>query len=280
MKKRYVGLITFIFLFNFSIFAEGEHHHDHMMKETPPAVTTDNLDIANAVGVDEKLGTVLPLDKLRFTNEKREEVTLKQVIQKPTLLLLVFYHCTMTCSLMLGELSGVVQHMDQALGKDYQIISVSFDDEDDTEVAIDRKKNFLHLLEEDQHQLDAWTFLTGSATNIKTLTEGVGFRYKKMGPRNFVHPNVLIALSPEGKVIRYLYGPSFLPFDVSMALTEAAKGTPGVSIKRILSYCLIYDSKNKKYMVNFTRIGGALVLSSLGVFLFFTIRRPKNKKIN
>ena len=47
-----------------------------------------------------------------------------------------------------------------------------------------------------------------------------------MTPRQaqYAHPAVIMVLTPEGKVARYLYGIKFNPRDIRFALTEASEG--------------------------------------------------------
>ena len=80
-------------------------------------------------------------------------------------------------------------------------------------------------------------------------------------------------LAPDGTVIRYLYGPRFLPFDVGMALTEAAKGTPGLSIRKLLTYCFDYDPESKSYMVRSFRLLALGIVALLGILFFFIVRK-------
>jgi protein SCO1/2 len=89
-------------------------------------------------------------------------------------------------------------------------------------------------------------------------------------------------LSKDGKIIRYLYGPNFLPFDLGMALTEAEKGTPGLSIKRgVMSFCFGYDPAKKTYAFKLFRITGTVVLIVLAGFIIFLLYPSKrNAKDN
>ena len=111
--------------------------------------------------------------------------------------------------------------------------------------------------------------------NIRSLTEAIGFKFKRTGKHLFVHPNVLVALAPDGSIIRYLYGPSFLPFDIGMALTEAAKGTPGISIRKLLTYCFDYDAESKSYIFKSFRLVAVGILILLLLFFLLVLRKGK-----
>ena len=122
---------------------------------------------------------------------------------------------------------------------------------------------------------EAWSFLTGDRESIRSLTDGIGFRFKRTQEHLFIHPNVLLALAPDGTVIRYLYGPSFLPFDIGMALTEAAKGTPGLSIRRLLTYCFDYDAESRSYIFKSFRLLAVGILILLLAFFLLVLRKGK-----
>lgn len=226
-------------------------------------------EVARKVGVVEKLGQKIDLS-LQFFDENKKLVSLGEIINgRPTLLLLVFYSCPTTCSVMMAELGNALGGVSKK--DDYQVLSISFDDEESPIAASRLKGNFIHLPGDD-FPPNKWRFLWGNNHNVKKLTKSLGYNYFKLEKHNFVHPNVLMSLSGDGTIIRYLHGPNFLPFDLSMAITEAMKGTPATSIKKILSYCFSYDSKGKKYVFNAFRVIGTSIILTLIFFFVFLIR--------
>ena len=109
----------------------------------------------------------------------------------------------------------------------------------------------------------------------------VGFKVKKEG-KEYIHPGTLIVISPKGKITRYLYGSDhFLPFDLKMAIAEAAEEKSGPTINKMLKYCFTYDPEGQKYVLNFTKISGSIILL-LAILLLGTlvIKGRKHKKIN
>jgi protein SCO1/2 len=175
---------------------------------------------------------------------------------------------------MLASLSQAVNDVPLVPGKEYQILALSFDAEDTPETAGKAKENYFKLITK-KFPHEEWKFVTGRQKEIDLMMNALGYRLKKTGPKMFIHPNVLIIIAPDGQIIRYLYGMNFLPFDIGMALTEAAKGTPHISIRRILTYCFDYDSKSKTYVFKSFRIAALSILLLLTVFLFFLLRKGK-----
>ncbi|MCG6909796.1 MAG: SCO family protein [Deltaproteobacteria bacterium] len=223
------------------------------------------------VGVDEKLGAFIDLN-LAFQDENGRVLRLGDFIEKPTLILPVYYYCPGACSTMLANLASAVNKVPLSPGEAYQVLAVSFDADETPALAREAKNNYFPLIQRTFPE-DQWKFLTGKQAQIDRLLHDLGYRLKKTGPHTFIHPTVLIVVSGEGQIIRYLYGNFFLPFDIGMALSEAAKGTPQLSIRRVLSYCFAYDPQKGRYVVSLFRISAAGIILMLGLFLLFLLRK-------
>jgi protein SCO1/2 len=87
-----------------------------------------------------------------------------------------------------------------------------------------------------------------------------------------------VAVAPGGKVVRYLYGSSFLPFDITMAGTEAARGQTGLSVKRLLSFCYNYDPQGRRYVFDILRVSGYTIVGFVAVFLAWLLLGGKKKR--
>ncbi|MCX6251629.1 MAG: SCO family protein [Bacteroidetes bacterium] len=232
-----------------------------------------------AVGVFEHLGSTIPQD-LTFQNEAGVKIHFGDIIDKPTILTLVYFDCPGLCSPLLDGISDVIEKMDMELGKDYQVVTVSFNYQDTPEKAVEKKKTFLKR--HSKSHANDWIYLTGDSTNIYGLVNAVGFKFKRTG-NDFIHPGCITILSKTGKITRYLYGVSFLPLDVKLALLEAQKGITRPTINRILEYCFTYDPEGRKYTLAVTKISATLIIF-FAVVLFLTliiqtrIKRRKKKK--
>jgi len=224
------------------------------------------------IGIDEKIGQTIPLD-VEFFDEKGYLVALKDVIKKPTILNFVYYRCPGICSPILIELTTIVNHIDLEMGRDFQILTVSFDEREKPELAAAKRENYFGLLKK-QIPDDSWKFLTGDSAAIHRLTDAAGFMFKREG-NDFLHAGAIIAVSPEGKIARYLYGTQYLPFDVKMAITEASEGRTGPTITKILSYCYSYNPDGRKYVFDVTRVAGAVILLFAVAFVVYLTVKPK-----
>lgn len=229
------------------------------------------------VGVAEHLDTIIPAG-LTFNNEQNQPVQLKSLITRPTILVLIYYDCPGICPMILSSVSDVIENMGMEMGKDYQVVTVSFNDNDTPARAVEKKPNYLRKYSK-QHASD-WYWLTGDSANIYGLTHAVGFNFTRAG-NDFIHPSLITILSPTGKITRYLYGTSFLPFDVKMALIEARKGQSRPTINRVLEYCFSYDPEGRRYTLQVTKIAATLIIFFAAMlFLILIIRSNRKKQIS
>ena len=228
------------------------------------------------IAINEKLGTRVPLDT-PFYNEKGETVTLKEFVNKPTVIAPVYLSCNNTCPLLLMGLADAIEKSKLRPGKDYQVLAVSFDEKDTPEIASEKKPGYLKATNIPFPD-DAWRFLTGSAESIQKFTQAVGFQYKKED-KGFSHPVTLIFLSPDGKIVRYLYGVTFLPFEFELAITEAAQGTPVSIARRALMYCMSYDAQGKRYVFNTLKVVATLmVVTIVSFFIYLVVTSRKYRR--
>ena len=245
---------------------------------------------ANQLGLNEKLGNMVPLD-LTFINEKGKSVTLKKLMDgKPTMISLNYFRYAGICTPQLNDMAKMLGRLDLAENLDYKVLTISFAEDEGHELAAAKRKTMLHSIQRNFVQ-DAWHFVIGENNSSAVLADKVGFAYQKTispaGVVDYVHPGVLIMLSPEGKVTRYLNGIEQLPFDVKMALMEAGEGKIGPTIAKNLLYCFAYDPKAKTYIFKWEKIAGVvmtLIMIGFFIYLIKTSRReedePQNKGDN
>ncbi len=234
------------------------------------------VDQSEEVAVIEHLGETIPLD-LKFVNEKFDTLTLRQIINKPTILSFVYFDCPGLCSPLLDGVGEVIKKTDMVLGKDYQVITISFNYRDTPDKAKAKKDRFVERYSKGNG--DGWIFLTTDSTTIYKITHAAGFITKAVG-LDFVHPSAIIAVSPQGMITRYLYGIKFLPIDFKMAIIEANKEQPRTSIQKIMMVCYTYDPENKQFSLDVTKIIGTIIAFFLFVFIIAYLIKPKRKNKN
>ena len=236
----------------------------------------------NNIGIEEHLGDNIPLD-LEFVNSNNERVKLSEFFLdgKPVILNLVYFGCPRVCNFALSGVVDVVNNLSSvSLGRDFKILTISFDERDDFKDSKLKISEFYNLVNNYHYPKGNWHFLTGDKDNIVKLTESVGFKFEKDG-EEFAHPSSLIIITPDAKVARYLYGINHDENDLKLALLEATKGEIGNSklINKALLFCYEFDPVGRKYALkalNVVKAGGVFTLLSLGFFLTYYWRREGN----
>jgi len=236
--------------------------------------------ILNGVGIEQHLNTQLPLG-LSFTDDAGKQVALGSYFgKKPAILALVYYQCPMLCSEELNGLTSALQMVRFVPGKDFNVVVVSIDPSEGTELAAAKKRTYLKRYGHPE-TADGWHFLTGTQANIDALTKAVGFGYVKIpGPdgrlTQFAHASSIQIVTPEGKLAQYYMGVEFSPKDLLLGLNEASSNRIGSPVDNILTYCYHYDPKTNTHDLIIARViqlGGFLTLVLLGGFMWVMFRR-------
>jgi protein SCO1 len=230
-----------------------------------------------AVGLDEHLGAKIPLD-LVLRDEQGKPVRLGDLTTVPTIILPVYYSCTNVCVSLQARMASALQKVGRRPVEDYRVISVSFDENETPQMATRSRKLYLGAMNTPFPE-EGWRFLTGDATAIRRLTDAIGFRFQRQG-RDFLHPVACLIVSPDGTIVRYLYGTAILPKDLALALVEAKSGIAGVSVRKLMEYCFTYDPTGKTYVFNLLRVSALVVIMAAGGFLVFLLLGGKNRRPN
>lgn len=249
------------------------------------------------VYLEQKIGAEIPL-RAEFKDETGRKVTLGDYFdgKRPVLLTLNYFRCPMLCGLQLnallnggdlarmeGRRSGL-QGLDWTPGKEFTLVTVSFDPLETPNLARLKKQNYMKVYGRPA-AAGGWHFLTGLKNNIQSLTEAVGFHYKwNVERREYAHPMAVVACTPDGKVSQYLTGFVYETEDLKRALETASRGEAGSLLHQALVFtCFQYDPGAGTYAADAMKImrsGGMLTVLALGIFLFILWRRSARQKAN
>lgn len=225
----------------------------------------------DGIGINEKLGTQLDLSML-VRNEKGEMVPLSTYFDgvHPVILSPVYFACPGLCNFHLNGLVDTLKTMEWSIGHKFQMIAFSFDDREQSDVALKKKENYLKIY--DRAGADkGWHFLTANADVVKKLTDSVGFQYKwNEEAKEWAHASAAIVLTPDGKISRYLHGILFEKNDVKLALGDATSGKIGSLVDRMVWYCFKYDPHQSKYTLyafRLVQLGGVVIILVLAGLL-------------
>jgi protein SCO1 len=228
------------------------------------------------VGMRQNLNQPIPAD-LTFTDDLGRTVRLGDYFgKKPIILNLVYFTCPMLCGEVLSGLENSLRMMKFDVGKEFDVITVSFDPHDTPEAAAKKKSEFLRRYNRPGAE-QGWHFLVGHQDAIDSLTRAAGFDYEyDPKTRQFAHTAAILILTPEGRVAQYYYGIEYPPKDLRLGLVEAGTGKIGNVVDALLLYCYHYDPEQGKYsatILRVLRLAGVATMLFIGTLIFVMIRR-------
>lgn len=241
----------------------------------PPALLND-------VAIEQNLNAQVPLD-LAFKDENGRNVRLADYFgQKPVVLALVYYDCPMLCTEVLNGMATSFRLLKFDVGKEFNVVTVSFDPKETPQLAAAKKKTYLQRYDRAGAE-NGWHFLTGQEPSIKALTNAVGFHYQwDPQTQQYAHATAIMVLTPQGKLAQYFYGVEYSPRDLRLGLIQASQNKIGTLVDQVLLYCYHYDPRSGKYGAIVSRIisiAGAITVVVLGGFLILMFRlEPKAVK--
>jgi protein SCO1 len=234
------------------------------------------------VGIEQRLNEQIPLD-LTFRDEAGKTVRLGDYFgKKPVVLNFVYYRCPMLCPELLIGLQSALRMLKFDVGKEFDVITVSFDPNDTPEIAAAKKAEVLARYKRPGAE-NGWHFLTGSQESIAALTQAAGFEYefdKTTG--QFAHSTAIMVVTPTGKLAQYYYGVDFPPNDLRLALIQASNNKIGNLADAVLLYCFHYDPATGRYSAIISRIiqlAGGFTILSLGILLLVLLRRGPDHEL-
>ena len=267
----------------FGLHAQVSSYGDKQMGPT----NDEKPQVLNGVGISQHLNQQLPLNTV-FTDETGKQVRLGQFFgHVPAILALVYYQCPMLCSEELNGLTGALQMVKYVPGKDFNVVVVSIDPSEGSDLAAAKKRSYLKRYGHPE-TADGWHFLTGTQPNIDALAQAAGFRYVRIpGPdgklTQFAHASSIEIVTPEGKLAQYYMGVEYSPKDLLLGLDEASSNRIGSPVDNILTYCYHYDPQANTHSLIVARIvqlGGFLTVVLLGGFMFVMFRKDYRQEHN
>jgi len=228
------------------------------------------------VGIQQNLNQEIPAN-LAFTDDLGRSLHLGDYFGKrPLILNLVYYNCPMLCGEVLSGLEHSLGMMQFDVGKEFDVITVSFDPSETPEMAAKKKSEFLRRYKRAGAE-QGWHFLVGKPDAIDALTKAAGFQYQyDAKTKQFAHATAILVLTPEGRIAQYYYGVEYPPKDLRLGLVEAGKGKIGDIVDQLLLYCYHYDPEQGKYsatILRVLRLAGVATMLCIGTLIFVMIRR-------
>ena len=284
--KLHFGKNAFFIFFALTVAAVNAAADPVVLQGDPKKVPAE----LEGVGVTEHLGEKVNLSGVEFVDSadgKTKKLSEFFSAGKPVLLNLAYYECPMLCTLVLNGLTEGMKGLGWTIGKEFQVVTVSINPKEESKMALAKKDSHLEEYfdgsKRDQDAAKAgWHFLTGTEDQIKKLSDQVGFNFKYDSvQKQYAHPAVTFVLTPEGTISRYLYGVTYRPRDLKLALLEASQGKIGNVFDRLLMFCYHYEPSARGYSLQAFRVmqlGAAFTALLLGSYLgIFWTRQRKGK---
>jgi len=241
-------------------------------------------DAMKRAGFEQRHNAQLPMDTI-VRNEKGESITFGSLFdERPVVLTYVYYNCPMLCNVILNSLADTLKEIPFQLGRDYQIITLSFDHTEDAALAAAKKKVYLEYLGASAESAGSWHFLTADESSITNLTSAAGFTFAWETNRNeFAHASGIMLATPAGRLSHYFFGVMYEPSDVRLGLVDASAGKIGSPLDKVkLMFCYHYDPSTGAYSLAIFRIlkvGGILTIAGLGIFITTSLRQEKRQRL-
>jgi protein SCO1/2 len=250
-------------------------------KQERGAVASSVPRALQGIGFDQNIDQHIPLDTT-FRDESGATVRLGDYFgRRPVVLVFAYYDCPMLCTQVIHGLSSALGVLSLLPGKDFEIVTVSFNPADTPATALAKKAIYVERYKQ-PGAAAAWHFLTGDPRSIERLTKAAGFRYAwDEDTKQFAHPSGIVVVTPDGRLARYLFGIEYGPRDLRFAIVEASAGKVGSIVDSLLLYCFHYDPMMGRYglvIMRAMRLAGAATVLALGAFIVVMIRRERRAR--
>src|SRR4051812_2608875 len=230
------------------------------------------------IGFDQNIGRRLPLETIVSDEDGRAAPIGEYFGARPVVLIFAYYNCPMLCTQVITGLASAVGVLSLSPGRDFDVVTLSFDARDTAATAAAKKAAFLDRYGRPGAAAGVH-FLTAGQPSIDRLTKAAGFRYAwDAATGQFAHPTGVVVLTPDGRLARYLFGIEYGPRDLRLGIVEASAGKVGTPVDSLLLYCYHYNPMTGRYglvVMRAVRLAGVATVLALGTFIVVMIRREK-----
>lgn len=128
-----------------------------------------------------------------FETQDNKKITLSSFAGKPTVVGMIFTHCTYACPRLTVDIKGIEDKIKSEDGN-VNYLLISFDCQRDLP---DQLKKFANGYGLD----DNWTLLHGNESAIRTLSVLLNIQFQKDAEGNFSHSNIISVLDKNGVLV-------------------------------------------------------------------------------
>ncbi len=156
------------------------------------------------------LGKELP--HVALIDSKGREFSLRSLKGKPLILSPIYTHCNSACPIITDSLKKVIPSLGKP-GEDFWVLSLTFD-------PMDTQEDIQAFQEKYQLDGEGWKVVRAkSKEDLFRLLDAIDFRFMSVPKtRDFVHPNLVVFISPDMRIKKYVYGVVFEEKEMRKAL--------------------------------------------------------------
>lgn len=239
------------------------------------------------IEIEDHAGIDLPRD-ITVRNQDGRDVKLGSYLGdgKPLIVVLAYYECPMLCTVVLNGLQQGLSGLAWTAGKEFRVLTVSFDPRDTTNFADRKRRAYLDAYGREVGQagngVSGWDFATAAPRDVERLTKTLGFKYRWDESTNqYAHSTGAFLFTPEGKLSVTMHGVAFPARDLRLALNQAADGKLGTTWDRVMLLCYHYDPNARSYVLAGTRLmraGGVVTLLVMALWMRRMWRRERERR--
>lgn len=227
-------------------------------------VPPDRAPEIEGLETEQRLGEMIP-QAVELVDDFGRTVALSEYFGRgrPVLFTFNYYRCPMLCTFQLDGLVEALKENGMLPGRDFELVTVSFDPLEKPELARTKKRGYVDLLGRPE-AAKGWHFMTGRKAAIEALTSAVGFKFRwNAEQQEWAHSATLVICTPDGRISRYLGGTYFEAPDLRRSVVEASGGKIGTLWDQVFFTCFRWDSHAGKYTLHalgLMRVGGITAL--------------------
>lgn len=244
-------------------------------------------------GIQQRLGKRLPMNT-PLRDENGNAVRLGEYFgrDKPVIIEFAYLDCPLLCPMVENGIIRGIKGSGRVPGEDFTVLTISISPQDTPQEALTRQGTLVDRLGGPDSELGAgarkgWHLLTGHAPDIRELANAAGFGYAQVpqgmsSQLDFAHAAVILFVSPNGTITRYLPGFVYPDKDFRLALADASTGQLGSLFDMVLQLCFHFDDSTGKYTANaltLMKFAGAVTIITMATIIsgmvFFERKRRR-----
>jgi len=198
---------------------------------------------------------------VRLIDRQGRSHGLHQLIDRPTVVSLIYTACVHSCSVTTRHLDDVVRKARDSLGEgSFRVLTIGFDTPADTPAAMAEYARRYRV--EDAE----WWFLTPVSAEARDgLVEDLGFGFEP-SPRGYDHMVQATVIDTSARVYRQVYGEIFDTPLLVEPLKDLVLGRPAAEehlfaelSRRIRWFCTVYDARTDRYYFDYSMFMGIVI---------------------